>query len=211
VVDRRGRRRPRPARRPLMALVPVLRASRTTVRQAMDHHWRERGAAGRHRRRRRAHPGAAPVCAPGPRGAARPAQLRRRRTRFALLVGLLAVAGGLFVGGSGALAGWTPSRPSRSPSRAGTPRSRSAARPGRRRWPGWSRRCPGSPPWRLVGAAVSVAATGARRRSPPSTRTRATAPACSPRCPADHHAAASAGRRPWLSPGDTGRGRAQPR
>jgi putative ABC transport system permease protein len=90
---------------PAMVLVPVLRAGRTTVRAAMDHH----GAS------------AAPV-ADGPGGGRlgrRLARLRwldrstalglrnavRRRTRFALLVALLAVAGGLFVGGASALAG----------------------------------------------------------------------------------------------------------
>jgi putative ABC transport system permease protein len=94
---------------PAMVLLPVLRAARTTVRQAMDHH----GA------------GAAPVD-PGDSGTAGPGRLARvlgrvrwpdrsvalgvrnalrRRTRFGLLVALLAVAGGLFVGGASALAG----------------------------------------------------------------------------------------------------------
>jgi putative ABC transport system permease protein len=90
---------------PTMVLVPVLRASRTTVRQAMDHH----GAS------------AAPVVdGSDPSGLGRAlARVRwldrsvslglrnavRRRTRFVLLVALLALAGGLFVGGASALAG----------------------------------------------------------------------------------------------------------
>lgn len=90
---------------PLLALVPVLRASRTTVRQAIDHHGGSAApvvagadtgllgrALGRIRLRDRA-------IALGLRNAV------RRRTRFALLVALLAVAGGLFVGGASALAG----------------------------------------------------------------------------------------------------------
>ena len=87
----------------LVALVPLMRGSRITVRQAIDDHGVSGGA----------------VKPPGAR--ARLARLRgvdrslvmavrnmaRRRGRLALTVGLLAVAGGMFETGFNTAAGWT--------------------------------------------------------------------------------------------------------
>jgi putative ABC transport system permease protein len=82
---------------PLLALIPIIRASRTTVREAIDHHGtgtRVRTYAWVSRIR-----GLDRALLMGLRN------MVRRRIRFALLVGLLTAAGGLFLGGANALTG----------------------------------------------------------------------------------------------------------
>lgn len=83
---------------PLMALVPVTRAARTTVRAAMDHEGVRPGQESRYDWVGRL------------RGLGRVSlmslrNLFRRRARLALLVGLLTLAGALFLGGAGTLTG----------------------------------------------------------------------------------------------------------
>lgn len=83
---------------PLLALIPITRASRTTVRAAIDHH----GASTKEIR--------TPNWVGRIRGLDRTLlmglrNMFRRRARFVLLIGLLTGAGALFLGGANTLAG----------------------------------------------------------------------------------------------------------
>lgn len=83
---------------PLLALIPITRASRTTVREAIDHH-------GAGTKEVRTYNWVSRV-----RGLDRTLlmglrNMFRRRARFVLLVGLLTAAGALFLGGANTLAG----------------------------------------------------------------------------------------------------------
>jgi putative ABC transport system permease protein len=83
---------------PLLALIPVVRASRTTVRDAIDHH-------GAGTKEVRTYSWVSRI-----RGLDRALlmglrNMFRRRTRFALLIGMLTAAGALFLGGANALMG----------------------------------------------------------------------------------------------------------
>ena len=85
----------------LVATLPVLRASRWTVRDAMDEHGRDPGAAagslGSHLGR---------IPGVGRTGAMAARSLIRRPGRLALTVGLLAIAGTAFLTGFNGAAGW---------------------------------------------------------------------------------------------------------
>jgi len=85
----------------LVATLPVLRASRWTVRDAMDEHGRDPGAAAGSRG---SHLGRIPGV--GRTGAMAARSLIRRPGRLALTVGLLAIAGTAFLTGFNGAAGW---------------------------------------------------------------------------------------------------------
>ena len=85
----------------LVATLPVLRASRWTVREAIDEHGRDpggsAGSAGSHLAR---------IPGVGRTGAMAARSLARRPGRLALTVGLLAIAGTAFLTGFNGAAGW---------------------------------------------------------------------------------------------------------
>jgi putative ABC transport system permease protein len=83
---------------PLLALVPITRASRTTVREAIDHHGAGTGEVRTYNWVGRVR-GLDRTLLMGLRN------MFRRRARFVLLVGLLTAAGALFLGGANTLAG----------------------------------------------------------------------------------------------------------
>jgi putative ABC transport system permease protein len=85
----------------LVATLPVLRASRWTVREAIDEHGRDPGAAAGSRS---SHLGRIPGV--GRTGAMAARSLIRRPGRLALTVGLLAIAGTAFLTGFNGAAGW---------------------------------------------------------------------------------------------------------
>jgi len=120
---------------PLLALIPITRASRTTVREAIDHHGAGTGEVRTDNWVSRVR-GLDRTLLMGLRN------MFRRRARFVLLVGLLTAAGALFLGGANTLAGLYEFQDQAAASKPGTPRSTSPGSPTRARSRTPSPRCP---------------------------------------------------------------------